>query len=144
MIATIIAESRITFTTKTPDEYFGGDITSIEESQGLVHLCQYIKNNLHGLRTILAFFRFSPKQAHALLESEEKPAWLFAINNNLPVVEKFEYHVLVNDDSDGPYSNGEEETLPVAELNRLTDLVTERLKERLKPKVLEHIDNFTS
>lgn len=135
--------SHITFTTKTPDEALALPLglSNIEEFRGIVKLCQYIKFNLLGLRTVLAFFRFSLKQARTLLKSSKIPEWVLAINNNLPVLEKFDYNVLVvNKPTDYSITHP---NIPDAVLNNLTDLVAEKLKDILKPKIFKQIDEPT-
>ncbi|CAG8951746.1 hypothetical protein HYFRA_00005548 [Hymenoscyphus fraxineus] len=112
---------------------FGVNYTEVEkpfvtELKDFAYLCRYIKKNLRGLHSIRVFFRLREKQAKHFLGLKKEPEWLFEMNNNLPVLQKFEWYVSVVQNGTMNYEKG-------TEIKELTDRMIESLKKKLKPRM---------
>lgn len=122
--------SHVTFTTKPAHAHRRSGPTIQQEFRGVMDLCDYIKLNLPFLRTIRAFIRLGPAQARRIVKAEGNLPWLRYIRD-IPALDKFDFHVLVENP---PSFEDKMEAVSTLTLVELTDRVTE-IVELWKPKV---------
>lgn len=94
----------------------------------IVDTCEFFKRHISHLRTARIFVKLTPQQAETVIQKDGDVAWANALSY-LPILEQFHYVVLV--DNALAWENTTE--APAEELNRLTEIVTRILKDRIYP-----------